>query len=107
MTEQQFYGEIAKMTMEALKSSDDKRGVLRLRQEGHFSPKMLNEGNILRLSGPNLVRLFLNLAMELTKLEFMGLCLKITIFIWKVGDASDHVAENINKNHAGSPVSNH
>ena len=95
------------MIMEALKSSDDKRGVLRLRQEGHFSPKMLNEGNILRLSGPNLVRLFLNLAMELTKLEFMGLCLKITIFIWKVGDTSDHVAENINKNHAGSPVINH
>ena len=51
MTEQQFYGEIAKMIMEALKSSDDKRGVLRLRQEGHFSPKMLNEENILRLSG--------------------------------------------------------
>ena len=51
MTEQQFYGEIAIMIMEALRSSDDKRGVLRLRQEGHFSPKMLNEGNVLRLSG--------------------------------------------------------
>jgi len=107
MTEQQFYGEIAKMIMEALKSSDDKRGILRLRQEAHFSPKMLNEANILHLSRPNLVRLFLNLAMEFTEPEFMGLCLKITIFIWEVGDASDHVAENINKNHAGSPVINH
>jgi hypothetical protein len=37
----------------------------------------------------------------------MGCCLRIAVFIWKVGDASDHVAENINKNHAGSPVSNH
>lgn len=107
MTEQQFYGEIAIMIMEALRSSDDKRGVLRLRQEGHFSPKMLNEENILRLSGPNLVRLFLNLAMEFTEPEFMRLCSKISIFIWEVGDASDHVAENINKNHAGSPVINH
>ena len=107
MTEQQFYGEIAKMIMEALKSSDDKRGILRLRQEAHFSPKMLNEANILHLSGPNLVRLFLNLAMELTRLEFMGCCLRIAVFIWKVGDASDHVAENINNNHAGSPVINH
>ena len=106
MTEKEFNGEIAKMIIETIKSTESKRGMLRLRQEGHFSPQMLTEEKLLNMKGINLIRLFLNIAMDIGYLPFTMLCMRIFNFIWTVGNDEDGTADNINRNHQGSPVNN-